>query len=85
MTAPSGVPAGHAVPATVAEPVARFALPLALAVLFFLVIALRFAEVRALYGGEFATRDRRINRPSCGARTPADADTCDYCGEPVER
>jgi hypothetical protein len=63
-------------------PVARAALLLAVCLLVLAAIALQFAQVRALYGGDESTA-ARVNCPSCGARTSVDS-TCEYCGEPLE-
>jgi len=63
-------------------PVGRVALLLAFCALVFAAIALQFAKVRALYGGDESTTGR-VNCPSCGARTPAD-DACEYCGESLD-
>jgi hypothetical protein len=63
-------------------PVARAALLLTVCLLSLAAIALQFAQVRALYGGDESTA-ARVNCPSCGARTPAEAE-CEYCGEPLE-
>jgi hypothetical protein len=53
-------------------PVARATLLLAVCLLVFAAIALQFAQVRALYGGDESTAER-VNCPSCGARTPAES------------
>ncbi|AXG05677.1 hypothetical protein DU500_04075 [Haloplanus rubicundus] len=62
-------------------PVTQAALLLAVCLLALAAIALQFAKVRALYGGESTAE--RVNCPSCGARTPVDS-TCEYCEEPLE-
>jgi len=61
-------------------PVGRVALLLAFCALVLAAIALQFAKVRALYGGDGADAER-VNCPSCGARTPTEADVCEYCGD----
>jgi hypothetical protein len=64
-------------------PVARAALLLAISLLVLTAIALQFAQVRALYGGDESTATR-VNCPSCGSRVPAEPDACEYCGEPLD-
>jgi rRNA maturation endonuclease Nob1 len=73
----------HVGPALTIGPLARGAFLLAVSALALAAIALQFAQVRALYGGEGAHAER-INCPSCGARVPADGAVCEYCGEPLE-
>jgi rRNA maturation endonuclease Nob1 len=64
-------------------PLARATLLLAVCALALAAIALQFAEVRALYGGD-EERTERSNCPACGSRVPAEPDACEYCGEPLE-
>jgi hypothetical protein len=64
-------------------PLVRGAFLLAVCLLALAAIALQFAQVRALYGGDESTAER-VNCSSCGARTPAEADACEYCGDPLE-
>ncbi|AZH24173.1 zinc ribbon domain-containing protein [Haloplanus aerogenes] len=61
----------------------RVAFLLAFCALALAAIALQFAKVRALYGGD-ASDERRVNCPSCGARTAVDEEVCEYCGEPLD-
>lgn len=63
----------------------RAAYLVGLAVLFLAAIALSFVRVRVLYGGgESDRKEPRTNCPSCGARTRADSETCEYCDEPLD-
>jgi hypothetical protein len=45
--------------------------------------SLRFAQVRALYGGDESTATR-VNCPSCGSRVPAEPDACEHGGALLE-
>ena len=65
------------------SPVVRAVLLLAVCLLVLAAIALQFAQVRALYGGDESTAER-VNCPSCGSRVPVEPDACEYCGEPLE-
>ncbi|WP_251341809.1 zinc ribbon domain-containing protein [Haloplanus halophilus] len=74
--------AGTAAP-TLGGAVERLALLVAFGALVVAALALQFAKVRALYGGDATDGDERVTCPACGARTAADAATCDYCGDPL--
>lgn len=53
--------------------------------LFAFAIYFNFLVVRELYGGDGEAKSRRkVNCPACGARTPAEADACGYCEEPLD-
>lgn len=71
-------------PPALVEAVGQIAFVIVLGVIFFLAIAFQFLRVHEQYGGG-NSREQQINCPSCGARTSVEADTCDYCDEPIDR
>ena len=81
---------GHVVPQSVAVVVLsladtawRAAIFLAYAILLIFVLYIGFIRARVVYGDD-DEEESKLNCPSCGARTPANAETCDYCNEPIE-
>lgn len=42
-------------------------------------ILYNFALLQAAFGGDSEPQKSKINCPSCGARTAAESDACDYC------
>lgn len=52
-------------------------------VLVVFVLYLGFLKSRAIYRGD-EDGVRKVNCPSCGARTPADGETCHYCESPID-
>lgn len=77
---------GRSLPLALVEPIGQIALVIGFMVIVFIAIAFQFLQVHELYGGGGSdTLDPQTNCPSCGARISVDADTCDYCGDPVDR
>jgi len=60
-------------PVALGNTVERLAVLAVFGALVVAALAVQFANVRALYGGESAAEDGRVTCPSCGARTPAEA------------
>ena len=80
------VSSGRGVPIAIVDVIGEIALVIGFMVIVFAAIALQFLRVHELYGsGESTTPDRQINCSSCGARLSGEVDTCDYCGEPIDR
>jgi len=69
---------------SVVEAAGRAAVLVAVVVGALVVLAVGFAQTRALYGGG-DDGENRTNCPTCGARTPADGRRCEYCGERLDR
>ncbi len=68
------------------ERIGQVALVIGLMVIVFRTVALQFLQAQKLYGsGDSAIPDQQTNCSPCGARISADADTCEYCGEPIGR
>lgn len=77
---------GQGLPIAIVDGIGQIALVIGFMVIVFVAIAFQFLQVHELYGsGDSTTPDQQINCSSCGARISAEADTCDYCGEPIER
>lgn len=45
--------------------------------------AVRLAMIQGTGQSDGPSPEELTNCPSCGARTPVDAASCDYCGDPV--
>lgn len=85
MVHPTLLPSAAGYPPSLLDALGRAAYLVGLAVLFLVAIALSFARSRELYGGgESDGRERRVNCPSCGARTRADSESCEYCDETLD-
>lgn len=75
-----------ALASTLLDALGRVAYLVAFVLLALFAIVFSFVKSRELYGsGDSARQDQRINCPSCGARTPAESKTCEYCDEPIRR
>jgi hypothetical protein len=77
---------GRGPPIAIVDVLGRIALVIGFMLIVFAVIVFQFLKVRELYAsGDSATPDEQANCSSCGARISADADTCNYCSESIER
>lgn len=77
---------GRDVPLSLVDAVGQTTFVAVLMVAVFLATALQFFTVNELYGsGDSVTPEEQTNCPACGARIATEADTCEYCNEPVGR
>ncbi|GAB3665268.1 hypothetical protein GCM10028856_05440 [Halopiger thermotolerans] len=61
-------------------PLARGVVGIGVALLFVLVIWLRFEQLNTVYASDDSETDvRKTNCPACGARISVDSDVCDHC------
>jgi len=76
-----------AVPLALHDAVATGALLVGVMGIVLFKIWFGFLEVHEVYGGgdDEIPVEELTNCPACGARVSADAETCEYCGDPIDR